>query len=126
MARETKQWTISLPPPLSRQAARLARQECRTKSELVREALRGYLAQQSVLRAARKQLARNIGKLRLRSWADLERVVRGGRGLSGTASTRRKPAPLRRGRRSRRRSGASAAAAGRKASPARRRGARRA
>ena len=80
MARETKQWTISLPPQLSRQAARLARQECRTKSELVREALRGYLAQQSVMHAARKQLARNIGKLRLRSLADLERVMGGGRG----------------------------------------------
>jgi len=126
MARATKQWTISLPPRLSEQAARLAREESRTKSELVREALRGYLAQQSVLHAARKQLARNIGKLRLRSLADLERVMRGGRGLSGTASTRRKPGPLRRGKRSGRRRGVSAGTSGRKASPARRRGARRA
>jgi predicted transcriptional regulator len=98
MARATQQWTISLPPQLSQQAMRLARQECRTKSELVREALRGYLARQNVLHAARRQLARNIGKLRLRSWADLERVM--GRGRAG------KPVRLpRRPRRSVRRRG---------------------
>jgi len=100
MARETKQWTISLPPRLSRQAARLAREECRTKSEMVREALRGYLAQQSVLHAARRQLARNIGKLRLRSLADLERVMGRRRGWKAVKPRRR---PQRRSPRRRRR-----------------------
>jgi len=41
--RTTKTWTISLPPKLGREAERTAREENRTKSELVREALRMYL-----------------------------------------------------------------------------------
>lgn len=42
--RVTRTWTISLPPEMDRLAEALARQEHRTKSELVREALRLYLA----------------------------------------------------------------------------------
>ena len=42
--RTTRTWTISLPPDMSRLAQQLARQEQRTKSELVREALRLYFA----------------------------------------------------------------------------------
>ena len=42
--RRTKTWTVSLPPDMSRLAQEVARKEHRTKSELVREALRGYLA----------------------------------------------------------------------------------
>lgn len=41
--RTTRTWTVSLPPGLVREAERTARQENRTKSELVREALRMYL-----------------------------------------------------------------------------------
>ena len=99
MARETKQWTISLPPQLSRQAMRLARQECRTKSELVREALRGYLARQSVMHAAHRQLARNIGKLRLRSLSDLGRVLGAGRDWRPEPSRGRRAAKPPRGTR---------------------------
>lgn len=40
-------WTISLPPALSRLAEEASRQEHRTKSELVREALRLYLSRRS-------------------------------------------------------------------------------
>ncbi len=43
--RATRTWTISLPPALSDLAQQLARREHRTKSELVREALRHYVAQ---------------------------------------------------------------------------------
>ncbi|MBI3011279.1 MAG: ribbon-helix-helix protein, CopG family [Candidatus Omnitrophica bacterium] len=43
--RVTRTWTISLPPDMSQAALRLARAEHRTKSELVREALRLYFAQ---------------------------------------------------------------------------------
>ena len=43
--RTTRTWTISLPPEMSRLAAAAARAEHRTKSELVREALRLYFAQ---------------------------------------------------------------------------------
>lgn len=42
--RVTRTWTISLPPPMSRLAQRIAKEEHRTKSELIREALRNYLA----------------------------------------------------------------------------------
>ena len=42
--RTTKTWTISLPPEMSELVQRVARMEHRTKSELVREALRLYLA----------------------------------------------------------------------------------
>lgn len=45
--RTTRTWTISLPPALSDQADDLAKAEQRTKSELVREALRVYLAQRT-------------------------------------------------------------------------------
>lgn len=45
--RITRTWTISLPPEMSRLAEAAARQEHRTKSELIREALRLYLAQRS-------------------------------------------------------------------------------
>jgi len=42
--RTTRTWTISLPPEMSLLADELAEQEHRTKSELVREALRQYMA----------------------------------------------------------------------------------
>jgi predicted transcriptional regulator len=45
--RVTKTWTISLPPGMSELAQEFAKREHRTKSELVREALRRYLAQRS-------------------------------------------------------------------------------
>ncbi len=40
--RVTRTWTISLPPEMSRLAQAVAAEEHRTKSELVREALRRY------------------------------------------------------------------------------------
>lgn len=42
--RVTRTWTISLPPQMSAHAQHLAKQEHRTKSELVREALRFYFS----------------------------------------------------------------------------------
>ena len=42
--RVTRTWTISLPPQMSAQAQHVATQEHRTKSELVREALRLYFS----------------------------------------------------------------------------------
>lgn len=41
--RTSKLMTISLPPSLYKQAAKAAKEEGRTKSELVREGLRKYL-----------------------------------------------------------------------------------
>ena len=62
--RITRTWTISLPPALSELAHQLAKGEHRTKSELVREALRLYLAQRghSSLVGASERLAR-VGEL---------------------------------------------------------------
>ena len=41
--RTTKTWSISLPPKLEKEAEKAAKEEHRTKSELIREALRRYL-----------------------------------------------------------------------------------
>lgn len=62
--RETLIWTISLPPELAGEAALLAKKERRTRSELVREALRQYIAaktwEQLQLKAAAKSRELNI------------------------------------------------------------------
>ncbi|MGB9859691.1 MAG: CopG family ribbon-helix-helix protein [Moorellaceae bacterium] len=42
--RETVVWTISLPPQMAEKAEALARLENRSRSELIREALRQYMA----------------------------------------------------------------------------------
>ena len=42
--RETVIWTISLPPQMAERAEALAKLENRSKSELIREALRQYVA----------------------------------------------------------------------------------
>jgi metal-responsive CopG/Arc/MetJ family transcriptional regulator len=47
--------TISLPPPLVKKAEELAREENRTKSELLREALRFYVETKDVRRAAARE-----------------------------------------------------------------------
>jgi metal-responsive CopG/Arc/MetJ family transcriptional regulator len=47
--------TISLPPPLVKKAEKLAREENRTKSELLREALRFYVETKDVRRAAARE-----------------------------------------------------------------------
>ena len=62
--RTTRTWTISLPPAMSLAAQQVAKQEQRTKSELVREALRLYLAQQGrpLSTGADERLAR-VGEL---------------------------------------------------------------
>lgn len=90
--RVTRTWTISLPPKMSRLAQQIAREEHRTKSELVREALRRYVAQrgQSLASGPSERLAR-VGELaefyRQRhpasqpSEAELKRTFRGVRQL---------------------------------------------
>jgi len=62
--RMTRTWTVSLPPDMSRLAQQLAREEHRTKSELVREALRLYFAQRDrpLSSGAGERLAR-VGEL---------------------------------------------------------------
>jgi metal-responsive CopG/Arc/MetJ family transcriptional regulator len=47
--------TISLPPPLVKKAEELAREENRTKSELLREALRFYIETKDVRKGAARE-----------------------------------------------------------------------
>lgn len=79
MERQTDQWTISLPPQLSRQAMKLARLESRTRSELIREALRDYIARKETFLELRKQLGKNLRKKGIRSLTDIERIIDEGR-----------------------------------------------
>ncbi|MFQ5840583.1 MAG: ribbon-helix-helix protein, CopG family [Candidatus Methylomirabilales bacterium] len=60
--------TISLPPPLLKQAEQIARRENRTKSELLREALRFYVATREIRkRASREQLFALIDQIQART-----------------------------------------------------------
>ncbi len=47
ITRKSKVYTISLPSELAQEAEALARRDCRTMSELFREAFRTYSAQQA-------------------------------------------------------------------------------
>lgn len=72
--RTTKTWTISLPPKLVREAERTAKEEHRTKSELVREALRLYLEDQQ-WRKLQKHTALKAQALGIRTEEDVDRLV---------------------------------------------------
>jgi hypothetical protein len=98
--RTTRTWTISLPPELSRLAYEAARQEHRTKSELIREAIRLYLAQRRLPlgfgvgdRVARSgdllEAYRQRATLRQPSEAELRREFQGVRRLHDRLRPRR-------------------------------------
>ena len=72
--RTTQTWTISLPPKLRQEAERTARDEDRTKSELVREALRMYIEERRWRKLQREASAR-AQALGLRSEDDVNRLV---------------------------------------------------
>lgn len=72
--RTTKTWTISLPPTLVQEAERTAKEEHRTKSELVREALRLYLEDQQ-WRKLQKKTALKAQALGIRTEEDVDRLV---------------------------------------------------
>lgn len=72
--RSTKIWTISLPPAMEREATYLARVEHRTKSELVREALRTYLTTRQWA-AAQQLAAKRAQQHGIRTDADIERAI---------------------------------------------------
>ncbi len=72
--RTTKTWTISLPPKLVREAERTAKEENRTKSELVREALRMYLEEQR-WRKLQQKTALQAQALGIRTEEDVDRLV---------------------------------------------------
>jgi metal-responsive CopG/Arc/MetJ family transcriptional regulator len=78
MKRNTIQWTVSLPPLLSNEALRIAREEYRTRSELVREALRRYLENRTLDRI-RAKLSRRLKALGVTKEEDIERLIDEGR-----------------------------------------------
>ena len=79
--RTTKPITVSLPPDLLRETQRVAQEETRTRSELIRDALRQYLASRRWQRL-RQWGAQTAERLGLKTEADLQRLldeVRAGR-----------------------------------------------
>ena len=76
--RTTQTWTVSLPPNLLREAERTAKEEDRTKSELVREALRMYIEERRWRKLQRETAAR-AQALGLQSEKDVTRLVHAGR-----------------------------------------------
>ena len=78
MERNTVQWTVSIPPPLSKKAIKVARQEYRTRSELIREALRRYLENRD-LDSIRAKISRRFKQMGVRTQEDIENLVDQGR-----------------------------------------------
>ncbi|MEK6660362.1 MAG: ribbon-helix-helix protein, CopG family [candidate division NC10 bacterium] len=79
--RTTKPITISLPTDLLRETQRVAKEETRTRSELIRDALRQYLASRRWQRL-RQWGPETADRLGLKTEADLQRLldeVRAGR-----------------------------------------------
>ncbi len=74
MARSSKLVTISLPPSLLKEAEQVAEREHRTKSELVREALRAYIASARWGRI-REWGGRTAREFSIKSEADVERII---------------------------------------------------
>jgi CopG family transcriptional regulator / antitoxin EndoAI len=72
--RTTKPITVSLPADLLREAERVARQETRTRSDLIRDALKQYLVSRrwQRLRQWGTQTAERLG---LKTEADLQRLL---------------------------------------------------
>ncbi|MBI1892498.1 MAG: ribbon-helix-helix protein, CopG family [Candidatus Rokubacteria bacterium] len=72
--RSTKPITISLPADLLREAERVAREEARTRSELIRDALRQYLTSRRWQRL-RQWGTETAARLGLKSEVDLQRLL---------------------------------------------------
>lgn len=78
MKRTTKIVTISLPPEIADEIDRLAAEESRTRSELVREAFRQYVTYGRWRRIRRwgDETAREFG---IRTEADVDRILHEGK-----------------------------------------------
>ena len=69
--------TISLPPPLFKKAEAVAREENRTKSELLREALRFYVETREVRKkASQERLFTLINEVQSRTRSNRSKKVR--------------------------------------------------
>jgi CopG family transcriptional regulator/antitoxin EndoAI len=76
--RTTRPITVSLPLDLLEEAQRAARDEARTRTDLIRDALRQYLATRRWQRL-RAWGAETADRLGLKSEADLQRLLDGAR-----------------------------------------------
>jgi len=72
--RTTKPITVSLPPSLLRDAERIAKEETRTRSEVIRDALRQYITSRRWQRL-RQWGTEAADRLGLKTEADLERLL---------------------------------------------------
>ena len=72
--RTTQTWTVSLPPRLIKEAERVAKEEDRTRSELVREALRMYIEERR-WRKLQRQTAIKAQALGIKTEEDVDRLV---------------------------------------------------
>lgn len=72
--RTTKPITVSLPADLLREARRVAREDARSRSELIRDALRQYLASRRWQRL-RQWGAETAERLGLKTEEDLQRLL---------------------------------------------------
>lgn len=72
--RTTQTWTVSLPPRLIKEAERVAKEEDRTKSELVREALRMYIEERR-WRRLQRETAIKAQALGIKTEEDVDRLV---------------------------------------------------
>lgn len=79
MSRISVQMTVSLSPELYKKAMVMAKCELRSKSELVREALREYITRKGMVLEAREKLAGNLKKKKIRTLEDIERMIYDGR-----------------------------------------------
>ena len=80
MDRTSVQMTVSLPPQLYKRAMNIAKKEIRSKSEIVREALRDYIVKRESFLQARADLSKNLEKKGIRTLEDVERMIDEGRG----------------------------------------------
>ena len=72
--RTTGTLTVSLPPKLLRETERTAREENRTKSELVREALRFYIEERR-WRKLQREITARAQAIGITSEEDVERLI---------------------------------------------------
>lgn len=72
--RTTKTWTVSLPPQLEREAERTAKEEQRSKSDILREALRFYLEERR-WRTLQRQTATRAQALDIHTEDDVDEIV---------------------------------------------------
>ena len=66
--------SLSMPPRLAKQVLSLARQEGKTKSELMREALRQYIEMKE-MRKAQSIFSKRARELGIKDEDDIERIV---------------------------------------------------